>query len=94
MLNPYSVIETILVSEKSMDLKDANKYVFKVNKSASKIDIAHAVEKIYDVKVKDVNVMIRKGKPKRMGRRSVKQGYTASAKRAIVTLSDGSIDVI
>ena len=83
------------MTEKSMVLKDeANKYVFKVNKAANKIDIARAVESIYDVKVKDVNILNRKGKPKTMGRKSAKKGYTASTKRAVVTLSEGSIDVV
>ena len=94
MWNPYSVIENILMTEKSMEFKDVNKYVFKVGKKATKIDIARAVEDIYDVKVKDVNVLNRKGKPKRMGRRSTKMGLTASAKRAVVTLSKGSIEVL
>jgi large subunit ribosomal protein L23 len=94
MWNPYSVIENILMTEKSMEFKDENKYVFKVGKKATKIDIARAVEDIYDVKVKDVNVLNRKGKPKRMGRRSTKMGLTASTKRAVVTLSKGSIEVL
>jgi large subunit ribosomal protein L23 len=94
MWNPYSVIENILMSEKSMELKDVNKYIFNVSKAATKIDIARAVEDIYDVKVKDVNVLNRKGKPKRMGRRSLKMGHTASKKRAVVTLSEGSIEVL
>ena len=95
MSNPYSIIENILMTEKSMVLKDeANQYIFKVNKTANKIDIARAIETIYDVKVENVNILNRKGKPKRMGRKSAKKGYTASTKRAIVTLSEGSIDVV
>ena len=94
MWDPYSVIENILMTEKSMEMKDEDKYIFKVGKAATKIDIARAVEDIYDVKVKDVNVLNRKGKPKRMGRRSLKMGHTASTKRAVVTLSEGSIEVL
>ncbi len=94
MWNPYSVIENILVTEKSMEAQDENKYIFKVSKAATKIDIARAIEDIYGVKVKDVNVLNRKGKPKRMGRRSLKMGHTASTKRAVVTLSEGSIEVL
>jgi large subunit ribosomal protein L23 len=94
MWNPYSVIENILMTEKSMEIKEVNKYIFKVSRAASKIDIARAVEKIYSVKVKDVNVLNRKGKPKRMGRKSSKQGHTASTKRAVVTLSEGNIEVL
>ena len=94
MWDPYSVIENILMTEKSMEIKDADKYIFKVSKTATKIDIGRAVEDIYKVKVKDVNVLNRKGKPKRMGRRSLKMGLTASTRRAVVTLSEGSIEVL
>ena len=77
-----------------MELKDrGNQYIFKVNRTATKIEIFQAVEKIYDVKVKNVNVLNRKGKPKRM-RGSRKQGHTASTKRAVVTLSEGTIEVL
>ena len=94
MWNPYSVIENILMTEKSMRFKEENKYTFRVRKSATKIDIARAIQDIYEVKVKDVNVLNRKGKPKRMGRRSPKIGYTALTKRAVVTLLEGSIEVL
>jgi large subunit ribosomal protein L23 len=94
MFNPYTVIDTILVTEKSMEMKDASKYVFKVSKNATKIDIARAVENIYNVKVQDVNVIIHKGKPKRLGQRSLKMGHTAATKKAIVTLSEGEIEVL
>jgi len=93
MKNPYSVIETILVTERSMELADENKYVFKVNTDANKIDIRAAVESIYDVKVSSVNVMNRLGKKKRMGR-SPKVGRRANWKKAIVTLSEGEISIV
>jgi large subunit ribosomal protein L23 len=93
MKNPYSVIETILVTERSMELADENKYFFKVNTDANKIDIRAAVESIYDVKVSSVNVMNRLGKKKRMGR-SPKVGRRANWKKAIVTLSEGEISIV
>ncbi len=92
--NPYLVIETILVTEKSISLKDLNKYMFKVNKYSSKVDIARAIEAIYDVKVKDVNVFIKPSKPKRLGTRSMKQGRTSESKRAIITLREGKIELV
>lgn len=94
MWDPYSVIKTILVTEKSMDLKAINKYLFQVNPSATKIDVARAVEQIHGVKVKSVNVLNRMGKPKRLGRRSSKMGRTSASRRAVVTLSEGNIDVL
>jgi len=94
MWDPYSIIHNILITEKSMELKDINKYVFKVSPTASKIDIAKAIERIYNVEVKSVNLLNRRGKPKRVGRRSFKQGMTSNVRRAIVTLSQGTIEVI
>ena len=93
MKNPYSVIQTILVTERSMELADENKYVFKVDPSANKIDIRAAIESIYDVKVSSVNVMNRIGKKKRMGR-SPKIGRRANWKKAVVTLSEGEISIV
>ncbi len=93
MKNPYSIIETILVTERSMELADENKYVFKVNPDANKIDIRGAIEAIYEVKVSAVNVMNRLGKKKRMGK-SPKVGRRANWKKAIVTLSEGEISIV
>ena len=93
MNNPYAVIETILVSERSMELKDANKYIFKVHEDANKIDVRRAVEKLYDVKVKAVNIINKIGKMKRAGK-LMKHGRRPSVKKAIVTLSKGSIEIV
>ena len=93
MKNPYSVIQTILVTERSMELADENKYVFKVDPSANKIDIRAAIESIYDVKVGSVNTMNREGKKKRMGR-SPKMGRRANWKKAVVTLTEGEISIV
>lgn len=95
MFDPYTIIDTILVTEKSMQQQEEeNKYTFKVNKKANKIEVAKAVEAIYNVKVDDVNIQNRPGKPKRMGMRSLSKGKTASTKRAIVTLKEGSIELM
>jgi large subunit ribosomal protein L23 len=91
--NPYSVIQTILVTERSMELAEENKYVFKVDPAANKIDIRRAVEEIYDVKVGSVNTMNRLGKRKRMGR-SPKIGRRANWKKAVVTLAEGEISIV
>ncbi len=60
------------------------KYVFKVDKKATKPEIAAAVEELFNVTVKDVNVINMKRKPKSMG---VHHGYTSAWKKAIVTLT-------
>ena len=93
MKNPYSVIQTILITERSVELAEENKYVFKVNPEANKIDVRNAIESIYDVKVSTVNVMNRLGKKKRVGR-SPKVGRRANWKKAIVTLSEGEISIV
>ena len=93
MKDPYSVIHTVLVTEKGTLLADElDKYVFKVAKDANKIEIASAVEALFDVKVSSVNVMNRKGKRKRL--RYGNYGKRADWKKAVVTLSEGAIDII
>jgi len=87
----YDVIVSPVITEKATNQSEQNKVVFKVKKSASKPEIKAAVEKLFDVKVKSVNTLIRKGKVKRF--RNVK-GVRNNVKKAIVTLVDGqSIDI-
>ena len=93
-LNAYDIIQTILVTEKCNILNEQDQYVFKVHPNAKKIEIARAVEEIFnDVKVKSVNVINCKGKPKRIGR-ALKQGRRPNWKKAVVSLSHGSIEVL
>ena len=80
-----------VVTEKSVDLMQENKYCFKVAKDANKIEIKNAIEEIFKVTVVNVNTVNVNGKMKRMGRT---QGMTASWKKAVVTLREGdSIEV-
>ena len=90
--SPYDVITSLLMTEKSSLLKDQKKYAFRVSPRASKLEIADAVEKIYGVKVDSVNLMNYAGKPKRTGRSPV-VGRRANWKKAIVTLSEGEIEL-
>ena len=76
-----------IITEASMDMLDAKKYVFKVQDRATKADIATAVEAMFKVKVASVNTINMKKKPKRLG---VNSGYTAAWKKAIVTLKPDS----
>ena len=76
-----------IITEASMDMLDAKKYVFKVQSGATKADVAHAVEAMFKVKVASVNTINMKKKPKRMG---VHFGYTSEWKKAIVTLTADS----
>ena len=93
MKTPYEVIDTVLITEKNALLQEQNKYVFKVKKDATKIDVANAVAKLFDVKVSKVNIMNYDGKKKRAGR-THKMGKRADWKKAIVTLSEGEINLL
>ena len=77
-----------IITEASMDGMADRKYTFKVLKSATKPEIANAVETMFKgVKVADVNTINMKSKPKRLG---VHAGRTATWKKAIVTLTADS----
>ena len=76
-----------VISEAGMDMMSQKKYVFKVMSSATKPEIANAVEVMFGVKVASVNTITMKRKPKRLG---VHSGYTSEWKKAIVTLTADS----
>ena len=77
------IILAPIVTEKSNNCIQEGKYTFKVNKKATKIEIAKAVEKLFNVKVLKVNTMNVKGKKKRVG---YSIGKTSDWKKAIVTI--------
>jgi len=72
-----------IITEKSSDGLQEGKYTFEVNKKATKVEIAKAVEKLFEVKVLKVNTINVKGKEKRVG---VHVGKTSDWKKAIVTI--------
>ena len=77
------IIIAPIITEKSSSNMQYGKYTFEVNKKATKIEIAKAVEKLFEVKVLKVNTISVKGKEKRMGRNV---GMTSDWKKAIVTI--------
>jgi len=83
------IIVKPIVTEKSNEDIANGKYVFKVNKKATKIDIKNAVEKLFNVKVLDVNTINVKGKMKRVGRY---EGKTSDWKKAIVVIDTNPTD--
>ena len=89
MRESMSVLHRPVVSEKTYALMDAHVYVFIVDADATKIDVRHAVEQAFGVKVTKVNTLTRKGKTKR-NRRTGRVGRTPDTKRAIVTLASGN----
>jgi large subunit ribosomal protein L23 len=82
-----NVIVRPLITEKSMEGLAEKRYVFEVERDATKADIARAVEVMFGVKVATVNTINMKKKPKRLG---VHMGYTGEWKKAIVTLTEES----
>ncbi|MGF1463173.1 MAG: 50S ribosomal protein L23 [Maricaulaceae bacterium] len=87
----YDTILRPVITEKSTLLSEENKVVFEVPVTATKTEVAEAVETLFKVKVEAVNTLRQKGKVKRfrgiLGRRK-------DIKKAIVTLAEGqSIDV-
>ena len=84
----YHIIKKALITEKSTAAREeANKYVFEVDRRANKIEIGHAIEKIFRVKVIHVHVMNVVGKKKRVGKVI---GRKNDWKKAVVTLEPGS----
>jgi len=75
-----------LITEKTVASGELNKYIFEVHRDANKQTVKDAVEKLFNVKVKQVNIMNIKGKPKKRG---VFVGKSRSWKKAIVTLVTG-----
>lgn len=80
------IIQKPVISEKSVHLGNANKYIFKVDPRANIATVKTAVEDMFKVKVKSINIMRIKGKPKQFGRMKVKR---KDEKKAIVTLMTG-----
>ena len=77
------VIIKPIITERSSEGLQEGKYTFKVNKKATKVEIAKAVEKLFGVKVLKVNTISVKGKEKRVGAHT---GMTSDWKKAIVTI--------
>ena len=82
----HHILHHYHLSEKTNQFSSAGRYVFKVEKHSNKIEVKNAIEKVYDVHVKKVNMINVLGKKRRQGR-SV--GSTQGWKKAIVTLKPG-----
>lgn len=81
------IIVRPIITEKSMAGLGMKKYTFEVAKSATKVDIARAVEELFGVKVSKVNILNVRGHFRRQGR---SEGYTSAWKKAVVTLTEDS----
>jgi large subunit ribosomal protein L23 len=85
-MNAWDIVKKPVITEKSMQLMEENKYTFIVDMRANKPEIRKAIEELFKVKVRKVRTMRVKGKPRRF-RASV--GRTPDVKKAIVTLAEG-----
>ena len=86
MKDPREVIIRPIISEHSYDMMNENCYTFEVAKEANKVEIAQAIEAIFEVKVVKVNTANVKAKPKRV---RYQLGKTRTWKKAMVTLKAG-----
>ena len=91
MKSAFDIIIAPVVTEKCNALIQEKKYTFRVAPDANRIEIGKAVEELFKVKVESVNVMNYQGKKKRVGR---SEGRRSDWKRAVVTLAEGSIEII
>jgi len=93
MRDPRQILLRPLMTEKSMLLKESQNVVtFHVVPDANKVEIRHAVEAVFSVKVREVRTANMEGKLKRMGRH---EGRRPSWKKAFVTLAPGyKIDLV
>ena len=86
MKDPREVIIRPIISEHSYDMMEDNCYTFEVAKTANKVEIAQAIEAIFNVKVVKVNTLNVKAKPKRV---RYQLGKTRTWKKAMVTVKEG-----
>lgn len=88
----HKVIVSPLVTEKSTNLNTAKKYVVVVHPKATKIEIAHAIERMYSSKVEAVNILYNPAKTRLIGRGRVMHKRSL-LKKAIITLKKGEKDL-
>ena|SRR3989344_6170849 len=82
----YKIIEKPIVTEKAVNLSSGNKYVFRVFPKTNKREVKKAIEKLYEVKVKDIKIINTIAKKRQVGRF---KGWRPGFKKAIVTLEKG-----
>lgn len=89
-MDARDIIKRPVITEATMLITDDKKYTFEVDVRANKTQVKQAVQEIFGVKVKNVNIMNVRGKLKRMGKYA---GYTKKRRKAIVTLTADSKEI-
>jgi large subunit ribosomal protein L23 len=87
MTKYYDILKAPIITEQSTKLIESqNRYTFKVDRKANKVEIKKAVEAIFKVNVLKVNTVNVLPKFKRMGKH---EGYKSAYKKAVVKLAEG-----
>lgn len=89
-MDARDIIKRPVITEASVLAMDDKKYTFEVDVRVNKTQVRQAIEEIFGVKVKNVNIMNVRGKYKRVGKYA---GYTSKRRKAIVTLTADSKDI-
>lgn len=89
-MNARDIIKRPIITEASVAAMDEKKYTFEVDVRANKTQVRQAIEEIFGVEVKQVNIMNVRGKFKRVGKYA---GYTKKRRKAIVALTQDSKDI-
>lgn len=89
-MNARDIIKRPIITESSVAAMDEKKYTFEVDVRANKTQVRQAIEEIFGVEVKQVNIMNVRGKFKRVGKYA---GYTKKRRKAIVALTQDSKDI-
>ena len=91
-MDARDIIIRPVITEQAINDMDEGKYTFIVNRKANKTHVKHAIQEIFEVDVKKVNVLNTARKPKTMGMGRF-PGYSKVLKKAIVTLKDPSAEI-
>lgn len=86
MKKNYDIIVRPLITEKSTQLIELNKYTFEVKQGSNKVEVKKAVEEIWGVKVVNVNMINTQRKTRRVGKY---EGLRPAVQKAVVTLAEG-----
>lgn len=86
LTDPYQVIKRPLITEKGTMRQELGQYLFEVDRRATKVQVAQAIQQMFNVKVKGVNTLTVKGEARRFGSRA---RVRKPMKKAIVTLQAG-----
>jgi len=91
----YVLLKPVVTEKMTLLQEQKNQYAFEVGRDSSKVEIAHAIEKKFNVKVESIRTVTTPGKKRaQFTKKGRFEGFRAKRKRAVVTLSkDSKIDL-